>query len=72
MNAPPLLAQAAAADSLGRWAIVAIVVVAVLGVLLAVLRAAGISVPPEFARIGWIVLLAVVGILAIAFLLRFV
>jgi hypothetical protein len=59
-----------AVGSVAWYGIVLILIVAVVGIALAVLHASGVSVPPEVARIGWIVVVAVVGILAILLLVR--
>lgn len=65
-----LLAQAGVASALGYWVILAIIVAAIVGVLLVVIRTTGVSVPPWVGQILWIVLVAVVAVVAIRFLLR--
>jgi len=61
-----ILAQLAG-YSLIHLLIVIIIVAACVGIAMVVLRQAGITVPPFIITIGWIVLAAAVGILAIRF-----
>lgn len=63
-----LLAQAVAGYGLIQWLIVAIVVAAIIGVVFVVIRQTGIVIPPFIISIFWILLAAVVGIVAIRFL----
>jgi hypothetical protein len=53
----------------GGVLIAVVVVAACLAVVYVALRAYGISVPPWVAQIGWILVVAVVAVLAIRFLL---
>ena len=61
-----ILAQLAG-YSLIHLLIVIIIVAACVGIAMVVLKQAGIVVPPFIITIGWIVLAAAVGILAIRF-----
>jgi hypothetical protein len=65
-----MFAQIAVADILIQWVVVGIVVAAVIGIALIVIRQAGIQIPGWVGQVGWIVLLAVVAIVAIKFLSR--
>jgi hypothetical protein len=66
---PLLFAQAFA---LGYWAIVLIFVAAVVAICITIINWRGVTIPAPIVNILWIVLAAVVGILAIRFLLGFV
>lgn len=59
------IAQIAAGYSLVHLLIIAIIVIACIAVFVVVTRAMGWSPPPWVAQVFWIVLAAVVGILAI-------
>jgi hypothetical protein len=65
-----LVAQAGLPGTIGGWAILIIVVAAVVGILLVILRQMEVQIPPFVIKIGWILVAAVVGILAVGFLLR--
>lgn len=54
--------------SLAWYIIAALVLFAIIAIAGIVLKNAGIQVPPDVARIGWIVLLVGLGVLAIVFL----
>ena len=64
-----LIAQAGLVGTIGHWAIILIVVAAIVGIALVVIRAAGIAVPSWIITILWIILAAIVGVLAIRILL---
>ncbi len=64
-----ILAQGAAGFSIVHWIIVIIIVAAVIGIMFVVLRQMGVQIPGFIVQIGWILLAAVVGIIAIKFLL---
>ncbi len=64
-----ILAQGAAGFSIVHWIIVIIVIAAVIGIMFVVLRQMGVDIPPFIVTIFWIVVAAVVGIVAIKFLL---
>ena len=64
----PVLAQAAG-FTLIHWIIVIIILAAVVGIMFVCLRQFGIQVPAFMITIFWIVVAAVVGIVAIKFLL---
>jgi len=51
-----------------QWLIVAIVIVGCIGIAIIAARQAGITVPPFFVKILWIVLCCVIAIMAIKFL----
>lgn len=59
------IAQIAAPGSILYYLIIIIVVAAVIGIVLVALRQFGVSIPPWATQIGWIVVVAVVAILAI-------
>lgn len=63
-----IFAQAPLAAAIAHWAIVIIIVCGIVGVLLVVARAAGITIPPFIITICWILLAIVVGVVAIQFL----
>jgi hypothetical protein len=65
-----LLAQAAITGTIGQWVITAIIVAAILAILMILVRAWGIQIPPWVIQIGWICLVAVIAVVAIRFLLR--
>lgn len=65
-----MFAQIGVADTLIQWVVVAIVVAAVIGIALIAIRQTGIQIPAWVGQVGWIVLLAVVAIVAIQFLAR--
>jgi len=52
--------------------IIVIAVAAAVAITVVVLRAMGVAIPPEFAKIFWILLFAFVGIVALIFLFRLV
>lgn len=72
LSALSLTAQVVAAGSLVHWAIVIVVLVAIFALVLLAMRTMGVAVPPFVAQAGWIVVVAVVVILAIVFLARLV
>lgn len=65
-----LLVAQVAAGSVVQMGIVLIVIIAVCGVVYAMMRASGVSIPPDIARILWICIIAIVAILALVFLAR--
>ena len=52
--------------------IIVIAVAAAIAITVAVVRAMGMSIPPVFVRVFWILVLAAVGIMALIFLFRLV
>lgn len=64
-----LLANAVATWTLGEILIAIVVVGAVVGIVYLALQFFGVSVPPVVVKIFWIVVIAVVAIIAIRFLL---
>lgn len=64
-----MIAQVAFTYSFGQIIIAVIVIAAIIGIVLIVLKQSGIEIPSWVAQIGWIVLLAIVAIVAIKFLL---
>jgi hypothetical protein len=63
-----VIAQISAGYSLIHLVILAIIVCAVVGIALVAIRASGVSIPDWAVRIFWIVVVAVIAILAIRFL----
>jgi hypothetical protein len=63
-----LLAQAIGGMTLVNFLIVAIVVCAAIGIALVAMRQSGINIPPAVWTIIWILVVAVVAILAIKLL----
>lgn len=55
--------------SLAHYAILVIIIAAVVAILMVILRQMGVGVPPFVVNILWIILAAFVGVLAIKFLL---
>jgi hypothetical protein len=66
---PALFAQHALAGSVGYYAVLAIVVAAIVGVVYVVLSRAGVTVPPFVVTIFWIVVAAIVGVFAVKLLI---
>lgn len=66
MNALPLLQIAG--YSIPQVAILIIVAMGVVGIVLALAQKFGVPVDPVVIRIGWIVLLVVLGIVAVKFI----
>jgi uncharacterized protein (DUF983 family) len=64
-----LVAQLGAAHAIGGWVIIAIVVAAIIGIGLVIARHVGLQIPAWFVTILWIVVAAIVGIVAIKLLL---
>lgn len=64
-----MLAQVILAGDISQLVISIIVIAAVIGIGLIVVRQSGIAIPPWIVQIFWIVLLACVAIYAIRFLL---
>jgi hypothetical protein len=64
-----LFAQAAMASDVGHWAVVAIVVAGIVGILYVGLRQAGITIPPFVIQIIWIIIAVVACVIGIKFLL---
>lgn len=63
----PLLAQVAG-YSIVHWVIMIIVIAAVVAIMHIVLGKMGVAIPDWVVQIFWIIVLAVVGILAIKFI----
>jgi hypothetical protein len=63
-----MIAQIAAGYSIPQIVIALIIIVAVIGILIVVMRVAGVNPPPWVIQIGWIVLVAFVAIFAIRLL----
>jgi len=63
-----LLAQIAG-YTLVHWIVIVIIVAAVIGVMYVILGQMGVAIPPWLVKIFWILVAAVVGIVAIKFLL---
>lgn len=59
----------ALAWSIGEMAVAAIVLAAVVAIVVIIVKAMGLAIPPWAVTVFWIVLLAIVGILAIRFVL---
>jgi bacteriorhodopsin len=66
---PLILAQLGIGFDVGRWAIIAVVVAAIIGVVYVGLQQAGIAIPAFVVRVFWIVVAAVICVVAIKFLL---
>lgn len=66
----PLVFAQALDYSIGQWVIIAIVIAAVIGIGVVVIRQMGVTLPAWLIQIFWILLAAFVGIVAIRFLLR--
>lgn len=64
-----LLAQAPAAGAIAQWAIYGIIIVGVIVILLALLQWSGITIPPLFVRIAWIVVAVLFAVFAIKLLM---
>jgi hypothetical protein len=69
MNIPMLLAQAVGLDFVGI-AILVVVVVAVVGIVIVFVRLSGVNIPGWLVQVFWIVVAAVVCIVAILFIAR--
>jgi len=63
-----LFAQAMVSGTIVYYAIAIILIAAVIGVVFVITRQMGVTIPPFIITILWIVLAAVIGILAIKFL----
>ncbi len=63
-----LLAQMMA-GSIGYYAIAIILIAAIIGVVIVITKQMGVAIPPFIITILWIILAAVIGIVAIKFLL---
>ena len=63
-----LVAQAGIAGFVGGWVIIAVVAAAIVGIGMAALVASRVTIPPWVGTIDWIVLGAVVAVVAIKFL----
>ncbi len=64
-----LFAQAVSVGSIGQLVLVLIVVAAIIAVLMVILHQTGVVIPPFIITILWIVLAAVIGCVAVKFLL---
>lgn len=64
-----VLAQAA---WVAHWAIIALIVAGIIGILLVVIRQSGVQIPGFIITILWICLAVVIGVVAIKFLLSVV
>ena len=67
-----MLAQVVASNSLIQLLILAIIVAGVVGIAYVALRQMGITIPPWFVQIAWIVVVVVLAIFAIKALLSMV
>lgn len=67
-----ILAQGMGAFSLLHWCVIVIVVAAAVGIVLAVCKHFGVAIPPIFVTIFWIVLVAIVAVVAIKILIGFI
>lgn len=65
-----LFAQAGVAPVIASWVVIAIIVAAVIGIGLIVARVSGVEVPGWVIQIGWILLVAIIGIAAIHLLMQ--
>lgn len=63
-----LLAQVSA-GGIAYWAIILIAIAGIIGIVLVIVRQAGVTIPPFIIQILWIILAVVVGILAIKFIM---
>jgi hypothetical protein len=54
-----------------HWVIIVLVLAGVIGIAYVVAQQAGIVIPPFIARIFWIVLAVVIGVIAINFLAQY-
>lgn len=63
-----MLAQMAG-FSVGHWVIVIIVVAVVVGIMFVCLQQFGVAIPTFVIRIFWICVAAVIGVMAVKFLL---
>jgi hypothetical protein len=72
MSMSVVFAQAGIASTLGVWAMMAVVVIAIIALLVVAVRTTGIQVPAWVIQVGWIVAAAVVILLAIRLLLTFI
>jgi hypothetical protein len=66
-----LLAQVGAL-TVAQWAIVIIVIAGIVGIVMVIMRQAGVAIPPFIVTVLWIILAVVVGVVAIKFLVGFV
>jgi hypothetical protein len=57
-------------DQVARWAIFAVVFAAIVALVLVAFGAFGIPIPPFVVTIGWILVVALVVIVAIRFIAR--
>ena len=64
-----LFAQAGLAATIGWWAIVLIVIAGIIGIVLVIVRQAGIAIPQFIITILWIILAVIIGVLAIKLIL---
>jgi hypothetical protein len=71
MNPLQLLpfAQVGAAGAIASWVVLAIIIAAVIGIGLIVLRVSGVEIPGWVMQIGWILVVAIIGIAAIHLLM---
>lgn len=65
-----LLAQAFFGGSLVHWAVFIVLAVAIAALVMLAVRSMGVNVPPFVSQALWIVVIAVVVIVAILFLAR--
>lgn len=64
-----MFAQIAAGLGIGQIAIYVIIIAAIVAIVYVALQRFGIAIPPLFVRVFWILVTAVVCILAVRFLL---
>ncbi len=60
-----LLAQAPAAQTIAVWAIYGVIICGILAALFAFIQWSGVSIPPLFVRLAWIVIAVLFTIFAI-------
>jgi hypothetical protein len=69
---PLILAQVLAGGGIASWAVWIIIVAAIVAIVVVICRQMGVAIPPFVVTILWIILAAVIGVLAIKFLLSVV
>jgi hypothetical protein len=65
----PLVAQAGAVSAIGTYAIIGIIIAAIVAVVYVILNRMGIQIPSWVVTLFWIIVAAVVGILVVRFLM---
>jgi hypothetical protein len=64
------LAQMGLAATVSDWVIIGIIVAAVIGIGLVILKVFEVTIPPFIQTIAWILLAAIIGVAAIHLLMR--